>query len=331
MGGNAGTTRRPRVTAITGGLGGARFALSLAQLGFAGPGATLITNVGDDWVVDGLYVCPDTDAVLYALEGRYDEERGWGIRGDDFPSGGTSTAPWFSLGVQDRQRHQRRTHLLSVGLGLSRAVSVIAAENGVTAAVVPATDAPRGTVVVTPRGSCSFQEWLVRDHAAPEVVDVRWPGDATPAPGVLEAIKEAEVVVLTSSSPVASLEPTLTLDGVRDALCSRKKKGRPVVLISPVVAGSPPTTERDSRRHRARRALLAARGVAHEPLAIAENYVDITTHVVLDPADAPLATGLPGELQALVAPIIDQTPAARQALMEACLQTVAEDVAGGAG
>jgi LPPG:FO 2-phospho-L-lactate transferase len=266
------------------------------------------------------------------LAGRFDEERGWGIRGDVTDSGGHGTAPWFSLGVQDRQQHERRTQLLAQGLPLSGAVATMAAESGVRARVLPATDAPRGTVVVTADGPRAFQEWLVRDHAGPEVLDVRWPADATePAPGVLTAIDEADVVVLTSSSPVASLEPTLTLAGVSEALRRRKDAGRPVVLLSPVVAGLPPEIDRDRRRHRAREALLAARGVAHEPTAVAEHFAHLTTHAVLDPADAALAPALPDDLGVLLGPIVDQSRSARQALVEACLLTFAAEASAGGG
>jgi LPPG:FO 2-phospho-L-lactate transferase len=312
----------PRVTAISGGLGGARFALALKQESLADR-ATFVTNVADDWLVDGLLVAPDTDAVLYALEGRFDEERGWGVLGDTFPTAGTGTgsgsAPWFSLGELDRQRHVRRSALLGRGLTVSEATSVIAGEAGLAARVLPATDAARGTVVVTAEGSSAFQEWLVRDHAAPDVLDVRWPGaDQPPSPGVLAAIHEADVVVLTSSSPVASLEPTLTLAGVRDALQTRSRGGRPTVLLSPVV-GSTPTTDRDRRRHHARAQLLAARGVAHEPAAVASLFADLVTHVVLDPADADRVGMLPSGLEGVVAPIVAQDPTSRRLLVEACL------------
>jgi LPPG:FO 2-phospho-L-lactate transferase len=309
-----------RITALCGGLGGARFALALAQEGLADR-STFITNVADDWVVDDLLVCPDTDAVIYALSGRLDEERGWGIRGDEFPPAGSTTTRWFNLGAQDRAHHVRRSALLSSGADLASVTDVLAREVGITARLVPASLHPRGTVIVTDEGTSAFQEWLVRDHAAPTVQDVRWPGPRTPAPSVLPAMADADVVVLTSSSPVASLEPTLELDGVRDLLTARKAAGLPVVLISPVVSTSP-ELERDRRRHHARAALLAARGIAHEPLAVAELFADVATHVVLDPADAHLAHDLPSGLIGAVAPIVAQDAASRAALVSACLATV---------
>lgn len=306
------------VTAICGGLGGARFALALEAADHAAH-TTFVTNVADDWVVDGLYVCPDTDAVLYALQGRFDEERGWGLRGDQFPVAGTGETTWFSLGATDRAHHERRTQLMASGRTLSEAVAAIATETGVTSRLLPASDGPRGTVIVTSEGPRAFQEWLVRDHAQPQPLDVQWPENNQPAPGVLDALNSADIVVLTSSSPVASLEPTLTLDGVRDRLRARREAGRPVVLLSPVVSGSSPRTDRDRRRHHARSALLAARGVDHTPEAVASYFSDLATHVVLDPADAALADRMPDGLTVLVGPILDQSPAARIRLVEACL------------
>ncbi len=306
-----------RITALCGGLGGARFALALAHQGLEDR-TTLITNVADDWVVDGLLVCPDTDAVLYALSGRLDEERGWGIRGDEFPPAPSGAAGWFNLGVQDRAHHVRRAQLLDGGADLAAATAALARDAGIVARVVPASLVPRGSVIVTDAGTSAFQEWLVRDHAGPAVRDVRWPGPPTPSPGVVAAIDEADVVVLTSSSPVASLEPTLELQGVRAALAARKADGRPVVLVSPVVT-TPPELERDRRRHHARAALLAARGVAHEPVAVAEHFVDVVTDVVLDPADAGLVPALPSGVSGSIAPIVAQDAASRAALVEACV------------
>lgn len=306
-----------RITALCGGLGGARLALALAHKGLEDR-TTLITNVADDWVVDGLLVCPDTDAVLYALSGRLDEERGWGIRGDEFPPAPYGAAGWFNLGVQDRAHHVRRAELLDGGADLAAATAALAREAGIGARVLPASLVPRGSVIVTDAGTSAFQEWLVRDHAGPAVRDVRWPGPPTPSPGVVAAIDEADLVVLASSSPVASLEPTLELRGVRTALAARKAGGRPVVLVSPVVS-TPPELERDRRRHHARAALLAARGVAHEPVAVAEHFADLVTDVVLDPADAGLVSALPAGVAGSIAPIVAQDPASRAALVEACL------------
>ena len=306
-----------RITALCGGLGGARFALALAQEGVEHR-ATLITNVADDWVVDGLLVCPDTDAVLYALSGRLDEERGWGIRGDEFPPAPAGAASWFNLGVQDRAHHVRRDELLRGGADLAGATATLAQDAGIVARVLPASLSPRGSVIVTDAGTSAFQEWLVRDHAAPAVRDVRWPGPSAPAPGVLDAVAGSDVVVLTSSSPVASLEPTLELDGLREALATRKADGRRVVLISPVVTTAP-TLERDRRRHHARAALLAARGVAHDPIAVAEHFADLVTDVVLDPADARMVSGLPAGVAGSIAPIIAQDAVSRAALVEACV------------
>lgn len=309
------------ITVLCGGLGGARLALALRQAGLDAV-TTLVTNVGDDWWVGELKVCPDTDAVLYALAGIFDEERGWGIRGDSFPGPRPGEPSWFSLGLRDRAHHERRTRYLRAGLSLTQATALLAQDLGVRARVLPVTDGEMPTVVVTDHGPAGFQEWLVRDRAAPRVRDVAWPTAVRcpPAPGVLEAIAAADVVVLASSSPVASLDAVLAVPGVREAVAARRGV-RPVVALSPVVAGRPPELERDRRRGRARAALLAARGVAHEPVAVARRYAGLVSHVVLDHSDARLAP----EVAALgvavsSAPLLDQDRAAREELTDVILR-----------
>ncbi len=291
----------PTVTVLCGGLGGARVALALRRLGLDGV-TTFVTNVADDATVDGLPVCPDTDAVLYALAGRFDEERGWGIRGDEFvPAAGE--AGWFHLGVADREHHRRRRALLDAGRSLSQATAGLAARAGVVARVVPATDAPVRTRVRSADGERAWQEWLVRDGARPVPTGVRYDGlgvgvgggggrgggGAVPAPGVLDALGAAGLVVVAPSSPVASVGPILALPGVVYALASRPEGAR-AVAVSPVVARRAPTGERDRRRAHARAALLAAQGYGHDPVEVARWYAErapgVVGTLVVDPADA---------------------------------------------
>lgn len=281
------------ITVLCGGLGGARVAQALRRLGLDGA-ATFVTNVGDDLTVDGLTVCPDTDAVLYALEGRFDEGRGWGVRDDRFPpameAGPTAgTAGWFNLGEADREHHRRRQVLLDAGRSLSEATADLAGAAGLAARVIPATDAPLRTRVRSADGERAWQEWLVRDGARPVPTEVAYDGlgGARPAPGVLDAIAGAATVLVAPSSPVASVAPILALPGVVDALAARAD---PAVAVSPVVARRPPVTERDRRRAHARAVLLAAGGFGHDPAEVARWYAQgrpgAVGVFVLDPADA---------------------------------------------
>lgn len=270
------------VVVLCGGLGGARVALALQAAGLEGS-ACFVTNVGDDLDVDGLLVCPDTDAVLYALAGCFDEERGWGVRGDTFTSGQAGVPTWFRVGAEDRQHHELRAGLLDLGLPLGTATRRLATARGVRAAVVPVTDDAVRTRVRTADGTLTWQEWLVRDDAGPEPVAVEYPGatEARPNPAALAAIRAAAFVLVAPSSPIGSIAPVLTIPGICEALAAT-----PVVVLSPVVARRPPVCERDLRRHRARAALLRSAGVRHDPVDVARWYRTLATTFVLDPADA---------------------------------------------
>jgi LPPG:FO 2-phospho-L-lactate transferase len=288
-----------RVAVLCGGLGGARVALALQALGLA-DSACFVTNVGDDLAVDGLLVCPDTDAVLYALAGCFDEERGWGVRGDTFGPRGSQELPWFHVGTEDRRHHVARAALLSGGLTLGEATRRLAEGLGVRAAVVPVADAPVRTRIRTLDGVLAWQEWLVREQGEPEPLGVEYVGAerAIASPMALHAIRGAELVLVAPSSPVASIAPILAVPGVVDALAETR-----VVVLSPVVARRSPVLERDVRRHRVRAALLRTVGVAHDPVGVASWYHALSPTFVLDPADAQDAPAVEAlGIEAVVAP-----------------------------
>ena len=285
---------------LSGGLGGARVALAL-KLGGLDAAACFVTNVGDDLSVDGLLVCPDTDAVLYALAGLFDEDRGWGIRDDVFPAAGAGPDRWFNLGERDYAHHARRRSLLDSGLGPAAATARLAGDLGVVARVVPATDDDVRTYVVTGHGVLAWQEWLVRDRAEPVPIGVeyRGAGSASPNHDAVAALSDADLVLIAPSSPIASVAPILAIPGFADVLRDRLRRGvggagsgadrAPAcrtVAVSPVVSRRPLVTERDRHRARARAALLAARGRDHTPAAVADLYRDLVDTFVLDPADA---------------------------------------------
>jgi LPPG:FO 2-phospho-L-lactate transferase len=296
---------RPTVTILSGGLGGARMARALVAEDIDDR-SCFVTNVGDDLEVDGLLVCPDTDAVLYALADCFDEDRGWGVRDDVFPAGGVfpteSELPWFHVGERDRAHQGARAALLRRGFPLGDAVRTVAVGLGVRATLAPVTDAPVRTFVTTDRGTVAWQEWLVRDGARPEPRAVEYRGAASAAAGMvaLEAIRDADVLLIAPSSPVASIAPILAIRGVVDAIASRN---RPAIAISPHVARRPPISARDRDRARVRGALLEAQGFAHEPTSIARWYRGIAGVFVLDPVDVSDAPAVAAAgLEVLVAP-----------------------------
>jgi LPPG:FO 2-phospho-L-lactate transferase len=275
-----------RITVLAGGLGGSRcvHALTLAA---GAENVSAIGNVGDDLEMWGLYVSPDLDTIMYTLAGLLDEERGWGVRGDTYETmavaeqAGRET--WFTLGDQDVGLHILRTRLLKRGEPLSSVTQKLAEGLGVEARLLPATDDRLRTKIQTPEGELEFQDWFVRRRHADRVDGVRFDGagEARPAPGVLEAIAEADAVVIAPSNPFVSIHPILAVPGVAEALRAKR-----VAAISPLVGG------------KALRGPLAEMmaGLGHEPGAagVRALYGDLVSTFVLDKEDEVLAGEIPG-------------------------------------
>ncbi len=224
------------VVALSGGIGGARLLDGLA--GALPPGAlTAIVNTGDDFEHWGLHISPDLDTVMYTLAGLADQERGWGLEGETFRALAMMERyrgeTWFQLGDGDLATHVLRTQALRAGESLSVVTARLCDALNLPNRILPMADAPRPTMIDTRRrGTLSFQDWLVGFGGAPEVIRVWSEGPTEPAPGVLEAIADADVVILPPSNPYVSIDPILALDGVADAV-----RERPVVAVSPIVAG----------------------------------------------------------------------------------------------
>ena len=216
-----------RVACLSGGVGGAKLACGLQDV--LGPGElTVIGNVGDDVEVLGLHVSPDLDSVLYALAGLNDEERGWGRAGETWRAleaarhwGGEG---WFMLGDLDLGLHLVRTQALRTGDPLSAVTARLAEAAGLATLVLPATDDPLRTSVVTPGGTFPFQEWFVARRHEDEVDAMVFAGAdaARPAPGVLEAIRDADALVVAPSNPYTSIHPILAVDGIRETVAARR-------------------------------------------------------------------------------------------------------------
>ena len=271
---------------LAGGLGGSRCVDALARA--AGPEhVTAIGNVGDDLEMWGLHVSPDLDTIMYTLAGLLDEERGWGLRGDTYQAmavaeqAGRET--WFTLGDQDAGLHILRTRMLRKGEPLSTVTQKLAEGLGVGIRLLPATDDRLRTKIQTPDGELDFQEWFVRRRHADRVDGVRFEGadESRPAPGVFEAIAEADVVLLAPSNPFVSIRPILAVPGIEKALRERR-----VAAISPLVGGKAlrgPLAE-----------MMASLG--HEPGAagVRALYGDLVSILVLDREDAALADAIPG-------------------------------------
>jgi LPPG:FO 2-phospho-L-lactate transferase len=255
-----------------------------------GADLTVIGNTGDDTEVWGLHVSPDLDSVMYALAGLLDRERGWGRVDETFRCRDAMSvlgAPtWFNLGDRDLATHLTRTTALSAGRALSDVTAELCQRLGVAARLLPMSDDPVGTRVRTPETWLTFQEYFVRERASVKVLDVEYDGAerARPAPGVLTAIAEADLVLICPSNPITSIGPILAVPGIATALATTR--GR-VVAVSPIVgsaAVSGPAGE-----------LMRARGLPVSPSGVATAYHGWLDTLMIDASDA----GCAGELEKL--------------------------------
>lgn len=272
---------------LCGGFGAARFLPGLVSCLDRGDELCCIVNTADDIEHLGLHVSPDLDSVCYALAGRFDEDRGWGLVGDTFRCNAALARygdDWFHIGDEDLALNLRRSALLAGGRTLSEVTRQIARAWRLPGRVLPMSDDPVRTVVWTEEGQLSFQDYVVAREARPAVRGVRYERavGARPGPGVLDALRDADIVVFAPSNPVSSIGPILALTGVREALAARR---RPTVAVTPVVQGRPPAGPAERRRATVRAALLAASGRAHNATEVAAGYADLVNGFVLDIRD----------------------------------------------
>ncbi|HEX3822937.1 MAG TPA: 2-phospho-L-lactate transferase [Mycobacteriales bacterium] len=265
-----------RVTVLSGGVGGARFLLGLRTLGHD---LTVIGNTGDDVTMLGLRICPDLDTVMYTLGDGISAERGWGREAETFrvrdelttyaealagSDGADSVPSWFGLGDLDLATHLLRSQWLTAGVPLSEVTRRLCERWRPGVRLLPATDAQIETHVVLETGATvHFQEWWVRLHAAVAAsrFDVVGAGRSVPAPGVVAAIHDADVVLLPPSNPVVSIGVILAVPGISETL---RETAAPVIGLSPIVGGAPVRGMAD--------ACLAAIAVETTASAVARHY-----------------------------------------------------------
>jgi LPPG:FO 2-phospho-L-lactate transferase len=272
-----------KVVLLSGGVGGGRFACGLVAA-VEPRDVTVIGNVGDDLEVLGMAVSPDLDSVLYALAGLHDEERGWGRAGETWEALGTVTAlggeDWFRLGDRDLGLHLVRTQALRAGEPLSAVTARLARALGVEATILPATDDHLRTWIETPAGRFTLQEWFVARGHRDEVDGVHFEGEASPAPGVLDALAGADAIVIAPSNPYVSIWPILAVEEIRTALAGRRV---PCVAVSPLVGGRAVKGPADR--------MLARMAGGTTPEHVAACYEGLIDALVVDESDpaGPLA------------------------------------------
>ena len=300
------------VAVLSGGVGGARFLRGVLGVVEAG-NVSIIGNVADDLEVLGLRVSPDLDSLLYTLTGLADDERGWGRAGESWQAldtvatlGGES---WFRLGDRDIGLHLVRTELLRAGVPLSEATERIARALGLEPALLPATDDPVRTFLETPAGTFPFQTWFVARGHRDEVDAVHYAGapDARAAPGVLEALEEADLILIAPSNPYVSIGPILAVAEIRSALVERTI---PCVAISPLIGGRAVKGPADR--------MLTRLAGGTTPAHVASCYEGLIDVLVVDEADE-ASTPVPGLRRTVVTQTLMSDAAATRRLAAAAV------------
>lgn len=228
---------RYRVTVFAGGVGGAKLAEGLSQH-IPSENLTVIVNTGDDFCHLGLTICPDMDTVMYMMAGVANAETGWGREGESWRVitevkrlGGPG---WFALGDLDLSTHLIRSHLLAEGLSLTEATRHLCSRYRVGARLLPMSDQPAPTMIVTDEGRLPFQTWFVEKQWQPKVREIQLPENVQAAPQVAAALSNTDILILAPSNPFVSIDPILNVYPVRSMV---KDLPKIVAAVSPIIAG----------------------------------------------------------------------------------------------
>lgn len=231
-------SRARKILAVTGGVGGAKLAVGLAQL--LGPDELMFAvNVGDDFTHLGLHISPDIDSLTYALAGQNNQELGWGRAGETWQFietlGSLGGDDWFRLGDKDMALHMRRSLMLQDGASLSAATQEITQRMGIAHRVIPISDDPIRTVVQSAKGDLMFQHYFVRERCAPSVHGFRFDGlsDAALNPALAAYLADCDGVIICPSNPFVSVAPVIEVAGLLQASAHI-----PCIAVSPIVAGA---------------------------------------------------------------------------------------------
>jgi len=274
------------VLALSGGVGGAKLALGLSRI-LPPEDLTIVANTGDDFEHLGLAISPDIDTLVYTLAGLANPELGWGRRDETWSFMDTLAtlggATWFRLGDRDLAMHVERTRRLRRGETLTEITGDMCRRLGIGARILPMTDGRMRTRVRTATGWLDFQDYFVRSRCEPVVQELVFEGDAQPQPAFLAALADPALtaVVICPSNPFISIEPILSLPGLRAALHACRA---PVVAVSPIIAGRAvkgPTAK-----------MMTELGLDPSARAVAEWYGELLDAYIVDHADAANVDGL---------------------------------------
>jgi LPPG:FO 2-phospho-L-lactate transferase len=303
------------IVVLAGGVGAARFLQGLVQI-IPQERLAVIVNTGDDRDFYGLHVSPDLDIVMYTLSGIVDEAHGWGIRNDTYNTMQQLTSygneDWFMLGDRDLATHIHRTNLLHQGKPLSKITDELRKLFGLTLRILPMSDQDVSTYIQTPVGLLHFQEYMVKRRCADPVLDVVFAGasESQPAAGVLDALKDAEAILIAPSNPIVSIGSILAIPGIHDAL---HESSGIVVAISPIVGGAPIKGPADK--------LMLGLKMEVSPVGVARYYRDFLDVMVIDQQDKHLMGAIEDlGIPAVATNTIMHDSAAKKALAQKVLE-----------
>lgn len=269
------------ITVLAGGTGSVKLVRGLAR---SAKDMVVISNVGDNIWLYGLYVCPDIDTIIYGLGGVLDEKRGWGVRGDSFECleqlKKLGAPAWFSLGDRDIATHVLRTDMIRAGKSLSEITGWMRDRHSVAARVIPATDDEVTTRITTGKGNMHLQEFWVKHGGAPRVTGVKYDGAdrAVPCRGAVDAIRHSDAVIIAPANPVSSIGPIVAIEGLRKELARNREK---VLAVSPLIGGkavSGPAVK-----------YMKALGLEISPVGVAQFYRDFAGAFVISRGDHRMA------------------------------------------
>jgi len=305
------------IVVLAGGVGGAKFLDGLSRV-MGDERLVIVGNTGDDLEFLGLHISPDLDTIPYTLAGLVDEEKGWGLKGDTFSfldmlqRYGSET--WFRIGDKDLATHVFRTSLLRSGLTLSEVMRRLCASLEVKQQILPATDDPVRTKIVSDDRLLDFQDYFVKKKYDVNVKNVIFEGSesARPNPKALKALQDSRGIIFAPSNPVVSIGCILSIPGFRDAI---KESGARRLAISPLIAGKPVRGPADR--------MMSGLGIDPSVIGIASTYRSLIDTLIVDKADSSLRDRIRGlGIEAIVTDILMGSLQSKIKLAELALQTL---------
>ena len=267
------------ITALAGGIGASKLLKGLVEI-IKEEDLNIVVNTGDDIEVHGLHISPDLDIVMYTLAGIVDPKKGWGIKEDIFNClemlGKYGLQTWFNLGDKDLATHIYRTYLLKNGYTLSEITKKICKSLGVKVNILPMSDDKVQTIIFTDKGNMHFEEYLIKRQSQDKVLDVKFEGieKSRPAKGVINSILKSHTVILCPSNPIVSINPILSVPGIRKALKTTKAK---VIGVTPIIGGTAIKGPADK--------LMRGLGFEVSPYGVALLYHDFLDNFIIDNID----------------------------------------------